>query len=77
MSKIDPKMKQNLAMPLPPCNAKCAIHDATAVGSIKVNCFFDFISAEPFGSAFFLPIKFPEWYTEPVEVLAEGNVIRV
>ncbi|MBR5411495.1 MAG: hypothetical protein IK114_00410 [Fibrobacter sp.] len=70
-------MNRISAMPLPPCNAKCAIHCATAIGFSKVNCFFDFISAEPFGSAFFLPIKFPEWYTEPVEVLAEGNVIRV
>jgi len=47
-------MNQNIAMPLPPCNAKCAIHCATAIGFSKVNIFFDFINAEPFGSAFFL-----------------------
>ena len=41
-------------MPLPPCNAKCAIHCATAAGSIKVNRFFDFLSVEPFGSTFFM-----------------------
>ena len=57
-----------------PCGtAQCAI----ASDFSKDSCFFDFMIAEPFGSAFFLPIKFPEWYTEPVEVPAEGNIIRI
>ncbi|WP_163437855.1 hypothetical protein [Fibrobacter succinogenes] len=46
-------MKQVLAMPLPPCNAKCAIHCATAIGFSKVDIISDFIVAEPFGSAIF------------------------
>ena len=40
-------------MPLPPCNAKCAIHCATAIGFSKVDIISDFIFAGPFGSAFF------------------------
>jgi hypothetical protein len=47
-------MNQNIAMPLPPCNAKCAIHCATAIGFSKVDNFSDFIFVEPFGSTFFL-----------------------
>jgi hypothetical protein len=47
-------MNQNIAMPLPPCNAKCAIHCATAIGFSKVDIISDFIFAGPFGSAFFM-----------------------
>ena len=66
-------MKRILAMSKP--DAICAIYCATAVGFFKGSIFSDF--AGLFSSAFFLPIKFLEWYTEPVEVLAEGNIIRI
>jgi hypothetical protein len=47
-------MNQNIAMPLPPCNAKCAIHCATAIGFSKVDIISDFIFAGLFSSALFL-----------------------
>ena len=64
-------MTQNLVMSKSPCGATSGIHHAAVaafgfVDICKDNC-FDF--AGPFGSAFFLPIKFPE--------LAEGNIIRI
>ncbi len=46
-------MNQNIAMPLPPCNAKCAIHCAAAIGFSKVDIISDFIYAGLFSSALF------------------------
>ena len=48
-------MKQILAMSKP--NAICANHFATADGFFKVDDFFDFNFAGPFGSAFLFSTK--------------------